>query len=142
MRPNGWGSGERAQSEVTSVILMVAIAVVLAGAIGHMVFGLDIVQSGEQNVGPQIAFETTINDAGDLVIEHQSGDNADTDELTVTRSEQFDPTIDWDGEGVEGEWEAGESIEIPVNDGETVRIIWQSSTSDETAVIFNHEVDK
>lgn len=137
-RLRGEGDGGRGQSEVIGVILLVAIAIVLAAVIGEIVFGLDIVQSGEQNVGPQISFSTE-TDGGELIIQHESGDKVETGELTVIGSQSGDFNVDWGDQDVNDEWTSGESITIPPNSGETVRIIWESSTSDESTVVFETE---
>jgi flagellin-like protein len=135
------GGNERAQSEVIGVILMTAIAVVLAAVIGQYVFGLDIIQGQEQAVGPQVSFDTTVETNGDLTIEHVSGDSMDSDELTVVGSESGEITGVLN---VGDEWTAGESITIPesdMTDPETIRIVWESSTTDDSTVVFKYEYD-
>jgi flagellin-like protein len=136
--------GGRGQSEVIGTILAVAVVVVLAAVIGQFVFGLDIIQNREQAVGPQVSFDTTVQDNGDLVIEHQSGNAVETDTLRVVGSESPTPFSDSSGfwDGVEPEWTASESITIPDSDlspGETVRIVWEAPQNDDSAVILRHE---
>lgn len=141
------GSESRGQSEVIGVILMTAIAVVLASVMAQYVLGIDLVQSSEESVGPQISFETTVEDDGDLTIEHQSGDEVDTGELTVTGSEGPNFDVSWQASGnPETEWTASESIRLGQNtrdpiDGETIRIVWESSTTDDSAVVLKYEYD-
>jgi flagellin-like protein len=140
------GNENRSQSEVIGAILMTAIAVVLAAVISQYVFGINIIQSPEQSVGPQISFDTTVEGTDDdLTIRHQSGDRVDTDELTVVRSEQGDLTINWNGPGNPGdEWIASESLTIDssdLQDGETIRIVWESSTTDDSSVVLKYEYD-
>lgn len=137
------GSGNRAQSEVIGVILMTAIAVVLAAVIGQFIFGINIIQSPDQSVGPQISFDTTVEGSNDdLTIRHQSGDRVDTDELTIDSTNSFSsPFSSIDGDG---EWTASESITLDgtkLNSGETIRIIWESSTTDDSAVLLEYEYD-
>lgn len=137
------GSENRAQSEVIGVILMTAIAVVLAAVIGQFIFGINIIQSPDQSVGPQISFDTTVEGSNDdLTIRHQSGDRVDTDELTIDSTNSFSsPFSSIDGDG---EWTASESITLDgtkLNSGETIRIIWESSTTDDSAVLLEYEYD-
>ncbi|WP_276259162.1 type IV pilin [Haloglomus litoreum] len=137
----------RGQSEVIGVILTVAIVVVLAAVVGQYVFGLDIIQAGEQNVGPQISFDTTVESgSGDLIIEHQSGNSAETSELSIIGSDgtivsKGDSSF-WTNENVGEEWTASESITIPSSElvpGETIRIIWESSTTGDSTVVMKYE---
>lgn len=142
------GNENRSQSEVIGVILMTAIAVVLAAVIGQYVFGINIIQSPEQSVGPQISFDTTVESDGNLTIRHQSGDRVDTTELNVTGSETGDFGVEWQS-AVGDEWTASESITLGADedskesptDSETIRIIWESSTTDDSAIILKYEYD-
>lgn len=142
------GNENRSQSEVIGVILMTAIAVVLAAVIGQYVFGINIIQSPEQSVGPQVSFDTTVESNGDLTIRHQSGDRIDTDEINVTGSETGEFDVDWPGT-VQDEWTASESITLGPDSAksldpstpETIRIIWKSSTTDDSAVLLKYEYD-
>lgn len=132
--------GDRGQSETIGVILLVAVVVVLAAGIGQFVFGLNIVQGGEQDIGPRISFETTVED-GDLVIRHSSGETTETDRLTVIGSETGTFDIDWADQDIGEEWTSGEALTITPQDGETVRIVWESSTTDDSTVILTYEFD-
>jgi flagellin-like protein len=142
------GNENRSQSEVIGAILMTAIAVVLAAVISQYVFGINIIQSPEQSVGPQISFDTTVESDGNLTIRHQSGDRVDTTELNVTGSETGDFGVEW-GNTVRDEWTASESITLGADedsdesptDSETIRIIWESSTTDDSAVLLKYEYD-
>lgn len=137
------GSGNRAQSEVIGVILMTAIAVVLAAVIGQFIFGINIIQSPDQSVGPQISFDTTVEGSNDdLTIRHQSGDRVDTDKISIVGSDGFSKSTFSSIDG--GEWTASESITLDgtnLNSGETIRIIWESSTTDDSAVLLEYEYD-
>ncbi len=136
--------GSRGQSEVIGAILTVAIVVILGALVGQYVFGLDIIQAGEQNVGPQISFDTTVEGPDALVIEHTSGNSAEVSELSVVGSKSNDFKVDWGTQGVTGgdddEWTASESITIdPDDSGETIRIIWESSTTGDSTVVLKYE---
>lgn len=132
------GSDRRGQSEVIGTILLVAFVLVLAAVAGEFVFGLDIVTSGEQTVGPQTSFEANVDvDDGTLTIEHEGGDTLDVAEITVVRTEhgEYTPTLG-------AEWDSGEVLTLSsgeIDDGETVRIVWAAAESDESNVIFEYE---
>lgn len=61
-----------------------------------------------------------------------------SDDRTVVGTESdFDPN--W--ESVGEQWESGESVSVEQNDGETDRIVWTSSTTDDSTVIFKTTFD-
>lgn len=127
----------RGQSEIIGVVLLVAIVVVIAGAVAQFVFGLDIIQGKEQAVGPQISFKTTV-DGSQLTIDHQSGNTVETSDLTVVGTETGKFPINWEAEHVGDEWGSGESIEIEPDPGETVRIVWESPTTGDSDVLLRY----
>lgn len=133
---NGRDDG-RGQSETIGVI-------VLAAGVGQLVFGLNIVQGGEQDVGPQISFDTTVESDGNVTIRHSSGNTARTDALSTVGSEAgtLDDGSFWADQGVGSEWTASESATLDETDltpGETIRIIWESSTTDDSTVVLTFE---
>jgi flagellin-like protein len=137
-------TGGRGQSETIGVVLLVAVVIVLAAGVGQFVFGLDIVQGGEQDIGPQISFDTTVGSDGNVTIRHSSGNTARTDALSIVGSEAgtLDVGSFWTDQGVGSEWTASESITLDgdaLTAGETIRIIWESSTTDDSTVILNFE---
>jgi archaeal flagellin N-terminal-like domain len=141
--PSRVDSEDRGQSEVIGVILATSITVVLAAVIGQYVFGIDIIQSPEQSVGPQASFDTTVESDGDLRVRHMSGDRIDLDKVTVTGSEHgdFDDSV-LDPVDDDGEWTASEPITLDsgnLTTGETVRITWQSSSTDDSTVLLEYE---
>jgi flagellin-like protein len=139
----GWPAGGdtgRGQSETIGVVLLVALVVVLAAVIGQVVFGLTIVQDGEQEIGPRVSFAET-ETGGDLVVEHQSGESVTTDQLTVIGSGTGAFTVDWTAQGIGEAWTAGESLTITPQPGETVRIAWESSVTGDSTVILTYEFE-
>ena len=143
--PSRVDSDGRGQSEVIGVILATSIAVVLATVIGQYVFGIDIVQSPEQSVGPQASFDTTVENDDDLTVRHMSGDRVDLNEVAVRGSDhgEFDGSV-FDPVGGDGEWTASESITLDsgrLTPGETIRITWKSSTTDDSTVLLRYEYD-
>lgn len=143
--PSRVDSEDRGQSEVIGVILATSITVVLAAVMGQYVFGISIIQSPEQSVGPQASFDTTVESDGDLRVRHMTGDRVDLNRVNITGSDHgefrnsvLDPADD------DGEWTASESITLDsgnLTTGETVRITWKSSTTDDSTVLLNYEYD-
>ena len=144
-----------AVSPVIGVILMVAITVILAAVIGTFVLGL-----GEQvqSTSPQASFSFDFNaeasdssivddstsDAqlandddntndGTLDITHDGGDSVEDTQLSITDGST---TIDDSGFS---SWSdnvgAGSTESITVDDGDTVRIIWESSDGETTSTL-------
>lgn len=136
------GEGEtdrRGQSEVIGTILLVAVAIVMAAGVGQFVLGLDIVTFDRPTVGPQASFGVTEHDGGTLTIEHESGKELDMDEMTVAVGGSEVDEDDVEEEPGDG-WTSGEEFEISgLDPGETVRIIWNASETDDSNVIFEHE---
>lgn len=136
---------ERAVPSVVGTLFMVAIVVILAALIGKFVFGLDIVQGGQQSVAPQFSYDSEYNGTT-LKLEHTGGDSLKESDIEVVGSESgtfSGPGGDWDitnGDG-DGEWENGEILEVGTTGGptvessETVRVVWQSSKTGDTATV-------
>ncbi|WP_137286802.1 type IV pilin [Halorussus salinisoli] len=154
-----------AVSPVIGVILMVAITVILAAVIGTFVLGLgDRVSQASPNA--QFTFEYTQHGSDDAVnISHDGGDGVEAEQLTVTidgMNAYNDSSINsTPGPGytnalfadVSNGWTdkitAGDELSIaegssasgdPIEDGDTVKVIWTASGSDKTAVIGESEV--
>lgn len=135
----GW-SDDRGQSEVIGAILMVAIVLVVTAGVGQFVFGIDIVRLGPPEVGPQVSFGT--DEVGsDLIVDHQSGDALDNETLTYTvdGSEVDAENVTYDF-GSDETWTSGEEVTVKsLDEGETVRIIWNAPDSDESKYLLVHE---
>lgn len=128
----GLGS-DRGQSEVLGALLMVALALIFAALIGAFVLDLGLTNN-DQTVAPQVSFGTSTTD-GDLTIEHKTGSNLDTDQISLVGSESGEFSFD-----VGDTWETGESVTItPDEDGETVRIYWNAADTDDSATLLEHE---
>lgn len=135
----GW-SDDRGQSEVIGTILMVSIVIIVTAGVAQFVFGIDIVRLGPPEAGPQVSFGT--DEVGDdLVVEHRSGDALDNATLTFTvdGSDVSGETIDYDI-GTDETWTSGEEVTVEgLDDGQTVRIIWNAPESDESTYLLVHE---
>jgi flagellin-like protein len=139
---------QRAVSPVIAVVLMVAIVVVLAAAVGALAFSFgDSTQPPE----PQIQVSHTVTDGGDplIAITHESGDAIAVDQLYVTASTNVDigsKSVADDKHASEREafaesssgnpqvdvgdtWDAGETVYLDPDgdvEGVTVRINWNT----------------
>lgn len=123
-------SESRAVSPVIGVILMVAITVILAAVIGTFVLGL-----GEQvgDNAPQASFSFEYNStSGNVTVYHESGDSIKAANLNVTVGANSVAWNDANGDGVAN---AGESTEIAIADGETVRVVWTSESGANSATL-------
>lgn len=129
----------RGVPSVVGTLFMVAIVVILAALIGKFVFGLDIVQGGQQAVAPQMSYDTEFTEsANELTIDHTGGDvvEASTLEVVGTQSGTLLSSSDIDSQ-VGPEWEEGETLTVSgVQSSETVRIVWQSSRTGDTSTII------
>lgn len=145
---------ERAVSPVIGVILMVAITVILAAVIGTFVLGLGQQVSPST---PQASFEYELsNSDANVTITHDGGDAISSGNLDVSSSTNFNDSSDnspsdvssatWT-ELAEGNSDfditAGNSTEITAISGdfagETIRLIWSSPDSQDTATISKFE---
>ncbi|WP_254823127.1 type IV pilin [Haloglomus halophilum] len=145
-----------AVSPVIGVILMVAITVILAAVIGTFVLGL-----GDQvsNTSPQASFtfdyteEATTGGnfggaAGDgtgiLEMTHDGGDGISASQLSVAGSTAGNSSsITWAAADEPNDAgytnsdtiSAGSTAAARVDDGDTIRITWQSSNGGDTATL-------
>lgn len=131
---------DRGVTPVVGVVLIVALAVVLAGLIGQYVFGLDIV--GSQESGPQVSFETEYNNSEVLTIRHNGGDKLENANETLTVSVTDNPHPEFDhGNDVhipEGDMTSNDAIVVEdLRSDAQVLVVWQSSTTDDSYVIFD-----
>lgn len=131
---------EKAVSQVLSVVLMVTITVVLAAIAGSAVLGLE----EEAEVAPTSDFSIDYNDTSDTVtIRHNGGQDILAEELYI-RGESIDASdagnwVDASGGDATGDIDGqpavvtGDSAVVSISDEEyTVRVIWESSSTDIT----------
>ena len=143
-----------AVSPVIGVILMVAITVILAAVIGTFVLGL-----GDQvsNTSPQASFSfdydtssgasncdssDDFGGSGSLTITHDGGDEIVADQLFLSDgNERFNWGSDAsasstdDSCGFGGPVSAGSTGTVGAENGDTIRVTWQSSNGDDTATL-------
>jgi flagellin-like protein len=141
-----------AVSPVIGVILMVAITVILAAVIASFVLGL-----GDQasETTPQVSFSfdydssasvSSGNDladsssGGELTITHDGGDGVETTQLSLTDG---DTTLDaGSGNAVftsVTEVTAGNTETIEIDNDDTVRVIFTSSSGDTTSTLASYD---
>jgi len=146
-----------AVSPVIGVILMVAITVILAAVIATFVLGL-----GEQisDSAPNASFSfdydngtvdndswnsniSSASDGGLLTVTHSGGPNIDATLLSVAGSSvgNFDRvwsnTTDF---GADDEISAGDSIDVAVEKGDTINIVWENQEGSESSTLQTFNV--
>ncbi|SFS02985.1 flagellin N-terminal-like domain-containing protein [Halomicrobium zhouii] len=136
-------SDDDAVSPVIGVILMVAITVILAAVIATFVLGL-----GDQvsNTAPQASFSFDY-DGSDLTITHNGGDSINAEELFVRGTNDDGSWSDGATDTVSGSTtysdgdkiSAGDSVTVSVDDGDTVRVVYQSSEGGTSATLGTWE---
>ena len=151
-------AGDDAVSPVIGVILMVAITVILAAVIGTFVLSLG---SDLQNNAPNAQFTFSEENNGDLKMTHDGGQNVDVGKLGVVTDStnndfastsvsnvcQTDRSTPSDANNwTDAEISAGDTCTLPGNsaddrleDGDTIRITWESSDSGTSTTLAKYE---
>ena len=118
---------ERAVSPVIGVILMVAITVILAAVVGSFVLGLagDVSENA-----PTVQIDFNYNSAGpNVTLTHDGGSSFSSDTVRLTGPEgEIDDLDEWGN----GQVRAGDSVTVEsltVSEGDTLRVIWEGSSS-------------
>ena len=125
---------DRAVSPVIGVILMVAITVILAAVIGAFVLGLG---DSVSETAPSAQIDFDYNDSG-VTLTHDGGDSFTNTSVTLTGPNGTVSDLNnWGNE--EGTIRAGASVGVDehdgegeVNEGDTIRVVWQSGGSSST----------
>ena len=119
------GEGERAVSPVVGIVLMVAITVALAGAVGTMLLGF-----APPEPAPTVNY--SFSGSGDEVtITHTHGGAVEAGTLTVHGVTDEDVLA--------GGSNVGTSATVEPAD-ETIRIVWTSPESGNSHVVTEHEL--
>ncbi|MBB6644808.1 type IV pilin [Halobellus ruber] len=125
---------DSAVSPVIGVILMVAITVILAAVIGSFVLNLG---GSLQQSAPQASFgfDYTTTAGDDYVaVTHESGDTIDANRLNVTSSVALTAGSSWSGTVGAGDT-ANYTYSSSDWNGETVRVVWESETGENSATL-------
>ena len=136
---------DRAVSPVIGVILMVAITVILAAVIGTFVLGLgDQVQTTAPNAQFTFNYDAGVGTEGELTVTHDGGDGIDANELYI-RGDVNNPTDSWADKNVGvSTVKSGTNIIVGDDgtedytwsgDADTVRVVWESSDSDQSSTL-------
>ncbi|WP_254821071.1 type IV pilin [Haloglomus halophilum] len=144
---------DEAVSPVIGVILMVAITVILAAVIGTFVLGLgDELESTSPQASFTFDFDGSVDGSsgecdsggqtfggdGLLTITHDGGDEIDGDQLFIT-----DGSNKWSWNSgassndcnIGGTVSAGSTAQVGVGDGDTIRMVWESSNGGDSATL-------
>jgi flagellin-like protein len=122
-------SEDDAVSPVIGVILMVAITVILAAVIGSFVLNLG---GSLQQSAPQASFDFEY-DASTVNVTHASGDSLTESQITVSESNTSSSLNPVSGDGT---YTAGDEIANGTYDpGETIRVVWESETGENSATL-------
>lgn len=140
---------DRAVSPVIGVILMVAITVILAAVIGTFVLGLgDQVQNttprtsfgfdtagdtAAGNIDANLNTTATGSEISNVTVTHESGDTLEASNVNLSASGN---SAAWVG----GPISAGSSNTVRVDNGATLRVIYQSPDSGNSATLAKYEV--
>jgi len=158
-----------AVSPVIGVILMVAITVILAAVVASFVLGLgdsqqqtptasfefDYDGSSDGTAGANDDFTTpdssgdgaltggaSASNTGVLTITHDGGDTLDGARLTLNDGGDEGPTITWDSSSPGpdiGTVNAGTSVNVGIDNDDTVSVIWTSGSGETTSTLATYE---
>jgi len=140
-----------AVSPVIGVILMVAITVILAAVIASFVLGLG---DQAQQATPQASFSFDyerddtlstssgtlyesgdVSNSGELTITHDGGDSIDEARISLSDDDGSEIT----STGFSDPVTAGSSVTQNIGNDDTVRVVWTSSSEDNTATLATYE---
>jgi flagellin-like protein len=148
-----------AVSPVIGVILMVAITVILAAVIATFVLGLGE-QISESSPNTSFSFDYEDGNVGSdsftsspgavdglLTVTHSGGPNIAAEQLSITGSTASSTNGEWaadtsnDPQYSSGdEIGAGDSVEVAVNNGDTIRIVWENEEGSESSTLQRFDV--
>jgi len=156
MRVSTLGREKNAVSPVIGVILMVAITVILAAIIGAFVLNL-----GDTSTKPVQTNLAWSNESSGILMMHQSGDVIEDDNVHITViAGGSTSTLDlqyaemsagqtlyiYDTDtGAGYSWTASKSkggtIDTAAQEGATVKVIWESPSSEDSSVVSSFVVN-
>lgn len=127
----------RAQSELTGTLLMVAVTIVAGATVA--VFGLGVFDGGE--TAPQSDFDFEFQpDTTEVRVSFTQGDSIEGDQLRFSgaalEKTSFGGVTEWSG----SELSAGASATVAVTPDETLRVVWQSDDGESTAILATYDV--
>lgn len=127
----------RAQSELTGTLLMVAVTIVAGATVA--VFALGVFDGGE--TAPQSDFDFEFQpDTTEVRVSLTQGDSIEGDQLrfsgAAVEKTSFGGITEWSG----SELSAGASATVAVTPDETLRVVWQSDDGESTAILATYDV--
>jgi flagellin-like protein len=127
----------RAQSELTGTLLMVAVTIVAGATVA--VFALGVFDGGETT--PQSDFDFEFQpDTTEVRVTFTQGDSIEGDQLrfsgAAVEKTSFGGITEWSG----SELSAGASATVAVTPDETLRVVWQSDDGESTAILATYDV--
>lgn len=139
---------DRGVTPVIGIVLLTVIVVILAGIVGHYVFGLDLIEN--QNPGPQVAFDAEFDEgATTLTIRHDGGDKIENPQsrLSVDVSDNslnYNPDSDPDDRSIPSDvMTTDDEIELQdIGSDAEVRVIWTNPTTSDSIVVFGWHTDE
>lgn len=114
-------TSDRGVSPVIGVVLMVAITIILAAAIGAFVF--DLTPTDEQSPLATVSIEEA-DDTGSVTLVHDGGDTLDLDDHTLV----VDGSVTAGNDSMEGTLQSGQRDDIPTD-----------TSDDEVEVALRHD---
>ncbi|MFW5950166.1 MAG: type IV pilin [archaeon] len=124
---------DEAVSPVIGVILMVAITVILAAVIGAFVLNI----GGSQDSAPSASIEWNGTAAGgEVTVLHESGEDISYSTISVEGDGADDP-FDSSGTFSAGDEETASSSP---SEGDDLRLVWKSQSSDQSSVLSQYTV--
>lgn len=145
------GDDERAATPVVGIVLMVAVAVILAALIAPELLSLSR-NSGEAGPNSVVEFDYDASASGDdnwgnpdtsgtglLTMSHAGGDPIPADRLTLRGASSGSDLKFTDVTGTtaldDGQFDSGDELTVWVNEGDTVRVVWDSREGTKTTAV-------
>lgn len=144
------GDDERAATPVVGIVLMVAVAVILAGLIAPELLNLTR-QSGE--AGPtaviQFDYDSSVDPSttdswgntkqaghtGLLTFSHESGEPIPAGRLTLVGVTDLPNNAFTASDLGTSDFDKGDTLTVWVNEGDTVRVVWDSREGTKTTAV-------
>jgi flagellin-like protein len=127
----------RAQSELTGTILMVAVTIIAGATVAVFAFG--VFDGGE--TAPQSDFDFEFQpDTTEVRLSLTQGDSIEGDQLrfsgAAVEKTSFGGITEWSGSTLS----AGASATVAVTPDETLNVVWQSDDGESTAILATYDV--
>jgi flagellin-like protein len=127
----------RAQSELTGTILMVAVTIIAGATVAVFAFG--VFDGGE--TAPQSDFDFEFQpDTTEVRLSLTQGDSIEGDQLrfsgAAVEKTSFGGITEWSGSTLS----AGASATVAVTPDETLNVVWRSDDGESTAILATYDV--